>query len=124
MTKEYVIQNLLNRYKEYGITHDKLESIIEEVDGTLAYDVMHLCIRIMLSGMYGTDECFSLDELIMACGSIENVSKEVGVSVNRLKQLNFQESIFSFSKGKRTLISILKNKIICKYKKERWKIWQ
>lgn len=71
MTREYVIQNLMNRYGEYGLTEDQLETVIKQTEDNLTYDAIHTSLRVMFSARYKADEQFSLKELITAFGTIE-----------------------------------------------------
>lgn len=94
MTREYLIQNLLNRYEHHGLTLEVVEGILEKIYGQFDIDTIHTTMKVILSSEYKELDYFSLNELICAFGSIDNVIKETGINKSVLTSISSDDPIF------------------------------
>lgn len=63
MTREMIIQNIMNNYGKYGITQDMVEEVIDAgIEGGMSYDLIYLDICRRISEITGEEfVCTSTD---------------------------------------------------------------
>lgn len=94
-----------------------IEETLKNVGDKLPNEVMHLCLRIMFSGLYNTKELFSINELSIGYGNIDKVSKDSGISKKELEKFDGDKPLFRIGNG--NSLRKMKNKVLIKLIKER-----
>lgn len=73
MTRETIIQNIMNNYGKYGITTDMVEEVIDAgLEGGMSYDLIYLDICRRISEIIGEEFLCSSSDMARAF----NVSDE------------------------------------------------
>ncbi len=92
MTRELVIQNIMNNYGKYGITIDMVkENIIPLIDDGikdgLSYELIYLYLRSMLDKLTGQEFYCTSDEMAKAFGvSHEEMNRIINESRQELAE--------------------------------------
>ena len=69
MTREIIIQNLMNNYKQYGITVDMIEEVIDAgLEEGMNYDMIYLDICRRISEITGEEFLCSASDMAKAFG--------------------------------------------------------
>lgn len=77
MTREMIIQNIMNNYKQYGITQDMVEEVIDAgLEGGMSYDLIYFDICRKISEITGEEFYCTSSDMARAFGvSDEEMSK-------------------------------------------------
>ena len=77
MTREIIIQNIMNNYGQYGITTDMVEEAIDEgLEGGMNYDMIYLDMCRKISDITGEEFVCSASDMARAYGvSDEEMAK-------------------------------------------------
>lgn len=69
MTREIIIQNIMNNYSQYGITQDMVEEVIDiGLEGGMSYDMIYLDICRRISEITGEEFVCSASDMARAYG--------------------------------------------------------
>lgn len=69
MTREIIIQNIMNNYGKYGITQDMVEEVIDSgLEGGMSYDLIYLDMCRKISEITGEEFVCSASDLARAYG--------------------------------------------------------
>ena len=67
MTREIVIQNIMNNYGKFGITQDMVEEVIDAgIEGGMSYDLIYLDIMRRISEITGEEFLCSSSDMAKA----------------------------------------------------------
>ena len=77
MTRELILQNIMNNYDKYGITEDMInEGIDAGIEGGMNYDMIYLDICRRISEITGEEFVCSASDMAKAYGiSLEEMEK-------------------------------------------------
>lgn len=77
MTREIIIQNIMNNYGQYGITTDMVEEVIDAgLEGGMNYDMIYLDMCRKISDITGEEFVCLASDMAMAYGvSDEEMAK-------------------------------------------------
>lgn len=77
MTREIIIQNIMNNYGKYGITEDMVEEVIDVgLEGGMSYDLIYLDICRRISEITGEEFVWTSSDMARAFGvSDEEMAK-------------------------------------------------
>ena len=69
MTRELIVQNIMNNYKQYGITTDMVEEVIDiGLEGGMSYDMIYLDMCRRISEITGEEFVCSASDMAKAMG--------------------------------------------------------
>ncbi len=69
MTREIIIQNIMNNYKQYGITTDMIEEVIDVgLEGGMSYDMIYLDMCRRISEITGEEFVCTSSDMAKAYG--------------------------------------------------------
>ena len=69
MTRELIIQNIMNNYKQYGITEEMIEEVIDSgLESGMNYDMIYLDMCRRISEITGEEFVCSSSDLARAYG--------------------------------------------------------
>ena len=69
MDRQTVIQNIMNNYKQYGITTDMVEEVIDTgLEGGMSYDMIYLDMCRRISEITGEEFVCSASDMARAMG--------------------------------------------------------
>lgn len=69
MTRELIIQNIMNNYKQYGITKDMVEEVIDSgLESGMNYDMIYLDMCRRISEITGEEFVCSASDMARAYG--------------------------------------------------------
>ena len=69
MTRELILQNIMNNYGKYGITEDMINEVIDAgIEGGMNYDMIYLDICRRISEITGEEFVCSASDLARAYG--------------------------------------------------------
>ena len=72
MTRELIVQNIMNNYKQYGITTDMVEEVIDiGLEGGMSYDMIYLDTCRRISEITGEEFVCSASDMARAMGVSE-----------------------------------------------------
>lgn len=72
MTREIIIQNIMNNYGKYGITQDMVEEVIDVgLEGGMSYDLIYLDVCRKISEITGEEFLCSSSDMAKAYGISE-----------------------------------------------------
>lgn len=67
MTREIIIQNIMNNYGKYGITQDMVEEVIDSgLEGGMSYDLIYLDMCRRISEITGEEFVCSASDMARA----------------------------------------------------------
>lgn len=76
MTRELIIQNIMNNYGQYGITADMVEEVIDAgLEGGMSYDLIYLDMCRRISDITGEEFVCSASDMARAFG-VSNAEME------------------------------------------------
>lgn len=69
MTREIIIQNIMNNYSKYGITVDMIDEVIDAgLEGGMSYDMIYLDTMRKISEITGEEFVCSASDMARAMG--------------------------------------------------------
>ena len=78
MTREIIIQNIMNNYSKYGITVDMIDEVIDAgLEGGMSYDMIYLDTMRRISEITGEEFVCSASDMARAYGVSDEEMRKI-----------------------------------------------